>query len=309
MTTLTDDPTPDRSTVLSIVMGTYNRCDQLERAVESVVTQTRIPFHLYITDAGSTDGTVEYLQKVRSPRITPILVGKRLGQARAYNDVFKTIESKYLCWLSDDNQIVSHGLDRAVEILESDPKIGMVALKVRDLVGPFAEAPYIGGLSAYGILNVNQGVLPTALMRKIGYFSEEFKDYGIDPDLTAKTLLSGHDIVYTRDIAIHHYRNWDTNPSSDEFAKMQKRQCAYLRRYAETYADRIPSSALWNVKRALWKILRETFRISPDSPRTLFGLNARDWQNCFAGRYISILRELRSRNPLYHLRQVADNRR
>lgn len=291
--------------ILSIVVGTLNRLDQLQRVVDSIVAQTTVPFHLYITDAGSTDGTIEYLQQLRSPVITSILVGKRLGQARAYNDVFETIETKYVCWLSDDNEVIANGLDRAVAILEDDPKIGMVALKVRDLVGPFQKAPYIGGLSVYGILNVNQGVLPTRLMRDIGFFSEEFKDYGIDPDLTAKVLLSGHDVVYTRGVAIHHHRNWDVDPTSAEYAKMQERQRTYLKLYEERYSNRFPPDRYWTFKRTLWYALRKFFKISVDSPKTMLGLNARDWQNCLAGRYISVRRELRSRDRPYHLRQVA----
>ena len=89
--------------VLSIVAGTYNRCDQVKRLVESVQRETKLPYILYITDAGSTDGTIEYLESVASDRVRPIFVGKLLGQARAYNDVFMQVDTPYVCWVSDDN--------------------------------------------------------------------------------------------------------------------------------------------------------------------------------------------------------------
>src|SRR5262249_20307438 len=124
------------SVKLSVVVGTYNRLASLRRCVESVFAQTRTPAILYVTDAGSADGTVEYLQSVASDRLIPILVGQRLGQARAYNDVFAIVRTPYVVWLSDDNEVVNHGLDFAVEILDRLPRVGMVAVKVRDVEGP-----------------------------------------------------------------------------------------------------------------------------------------------------------------------------
>ena len=53
--------------------------------------------------------------------MVPLLVGERLGQARAYNDVFKIVRTPYVAWISDDNEIVNGGLDVAVEILERQP--------------------------------------------------------------------------------------------------------------------------------------------------------------------------------------------
>ena len=144
---------------LTIVLGTYNRLNQLKNCVESILRETKIPIKIYISDAGSSDGTIEYLQSIKSEIVIPIFVGKKLGQAKAYNDVFAIVDSPYVCWLSDDNEIVNNGLDRAVAILEKDLNIGMVALKTKDKKGPFSNAPYIGGISSIGILNVNQVII------------------------------------------------------------------------------------------------------------------------------------------------------
>jgi hypothetical protein len=175
---------------LSVVVGTLDRLAQLRQCLDSIVSQTRTPVRVYVTDAGSTDGTIEYLRSIGAGWLVPILTGRRLGQARAYNDVFAQVATPYVCWLSDDNVVVDRGLDRAIAILEDEPAIGMVALKVRDMMGPFARSPYIGGISDVGILNVNQGVLRTRVLRAVGGFSETFRDYGIDPDLTARPVTT-----------------------------------------------------------------------------------------------------------------------
>ena len=103
---------------LSVVLGSYNRLEPLKRCLESILRETRTPVVVYVTDAGSTDGTQPYLQSVASERIRPLLVGRKLGQARAYNDVFRTLDTPYVAWLSDDNEVVDGGLDVAVRILD-----------------------------------------------------------------------------------------------------------------------------------------------------------------------------------------------
>jgi len=303
----------DPSSALSIVCGTFNRRDQIERLVDSVIRETRIPFQLYITDAGSTDGTTEYLNSIRDPRVHPVLVGKLLGQARAYNDVFMKVETPYVCWVSDDNEIFDHGLDKAVEILKQDKRIGMVGLKVRDKIGPFVKAPYIGGVSSIGILNVNQGVLPTPVLHALGGFSEEFRDYGIDPDLTAKVLFLGFDVVYTRDVAIHHFRNWSEDKNSPEYKKLQEKHERFRKLYEETYSPYSQQSWLWRKKKAAWEWARtklaKRYDLSINSEKPVFGNLPRDYYNTVMAKHISLLDPLTSQGKLYHLRQRYRGRR
>ena len=290
---------------ISIVVGCFNRLPYLRRCIESIIRETRRPFRLYVTDAGSTDGTLEYLASIRSERIIPVLVGKKLGQARAYNDVFERILSPYTCWLSDDNEVINGGLDLAADILDTGPRIGMVGLKMRDVQGPFAAAPYVGGLSRFGILNVNQGVLRTEVLRAIGGFSLTFRDYGIDPDLTAKVLLSGHDIVYTQAVVIHHHRLWPDNKSSPEYHALMAKQERYFSLYAKKYAALKQFGWIWYGKKALWYVLRRLIarRFELDASRPVLGYLPRDWNNMLAGRFISIFDPLATRDKPFHLRQ------
>lgn len=244
---------------LSIVLGTYNRLDQLKRCVESILAETRIPIRLYITDAGSTDGTIDYLHSIRSDVIEPIFVGVKLGQARAYNQIFQHIATPYVCWLSDDNVVVNRGLDTAVSILEGDVTIGMVGLKTKDLRGPFSHMPYIGGISSIGILNVNQGVLPSVLLKDLKGFSESFSSYGIDPDLTARVLYAGYDVVYTREITLNHYRNWSDDPQTPEYQEHARKLEKYQTLYEAKYGRLRRFSLVWQLRKSLWAVARAIF--------------------------------------------------
>jgi len=293
--------------VLSIVCGTYNRRDQIERLVDSVARETRLPHILYVTDAGSTDGTIEYLQSVASNTVRPIFVGELLGQAKAYNDVFRQVTTPYVCWVSDDNEIVEGGLDKAVEILRKDRRIGMVGLKVRDKDGPFVKAPYIGGVSQIGVLNVNQGMLPTEVMNAVGGFSEDFRDYGIDPDLTAKVLFGGWDIVYTRDIAIHHYRNWAEDAESEDYKKLQAKHDRFKSLYEDTYGRFKKKTPAWLLKKFLWAQANKMDflkkRLGINSSETVFGHLPRDYYNTLMAKHVGLFDLIASRGQPWHLRQ------
>ncbi|TVQ44347.1 MAG: glycosyltransferase [Gloeocapsa sp. DLM2.Bin57] len=295
---------------LSIVLGTYNRLDLLQKAIDSIQAETATPYQVYITDAGSTDGTIAYLESIASETIIPIFVGEKLGQAKAYNDVFAKINTPYVCWLSDDNVIVNQGLDVAVEILKDNPNLGMVALKTQDQQGPFADCPYIGGVSSIGILNVNQGMLPTKVLKAVGGFSEEFRDYGIDPDLTAKVLFLGYDLAYTKAIAIHHYRNWGESKDSPEYQQLLVKQEKYKQLYQETYAKYSQPSLFWQVKKLLWLFMRRGLGVQKhfNSDQPLFlQLITRDWHNIMTSRYISILDPLYTKDKPYYLVQHCPN--
>lgn len=291
---------------LSVVLGTYNRLELLQKAIDSIVSQTKTPYKIYITDAGSTDGTIAYLESIASDQIIPILVGKKLGQAKAYNDVFAQIDTPYVCWLSDDNVIVNQGLDIAVEILKNNPNLGMVALKTQDQQGPFTDSPYIGGVSSIGILNVNQGMLRTEVLQQVGGFSEEFRDYGIDPDLTAKVLFLGYDIAYTKAIAIHHYRNWGEDKDSPQYQQLLEKQTKYKQLYQETYGKYSQPNWFWESKKLAWLFIRRGLgvqkRFNCDQPLFL-QLIPRDWHNIMTSRYISILDPLHTKDKSYHLVQ------
>ncbi len=291
----------EKGYVLSVVVGTLNRLDRLRECIESIVRNTSIPVKIYVTDAGSTDGTIDYLRGIESDGISVTLHQKKLGQAKAYNEIFSIIKTPYVCWLSDDNAITDHGLDKAVRILEANPLVGMVGLKVKDVQGPFSGEPYVGGMSETGILNVNQGVLRTEILQKLGGFSEEFMDYGIDPDLTARVLYAGHDIVYTKDVAVLHWRDWgESEALRAQLEKQEKYKALYREKYFRVGAQGCPSRFWFLVMGGIKRVVRLSSRRLGCTWAEHW---ARDWYNIVLGRYISLFDPVRSMGKEFHLLQ------
>ena len=295
---------------LSVVLGTFNRLASLKRCLDSILNQTRAPVIVHVADAGSTDGTEDYLRSLDDGRVRILLAGRKLGQARAYNDIFRIVDTPYVAWLSDDNEVVGGGLDAAVRILEREPAIGMVALKTKDVQGPFLGSVYLGGVSEIGVLNVNQGLLRTEVLRQVGGFSEAFGFYGIDPDLTAKVLYSGHDIVYTRQVALHHYRDWPVQEGTPEQAELARQHARSLELYHRKWGHLADGAEVWRAKRRFWAWFKTRLRGRYDENSTTPQLGGlwRDWNNVFLARHISLFDPWSSAGADCHLRQHARRR-
>jgi len=217
---------------LSIVIGTYNRLGLLRQCLDALIGKIKVTHEIIVIDAGSTDGTLGYLRQLQTIRL--LCDEDLIGQAQSLNRVFKKLESTFVCWLSDDNIVQEGMLDLAVSILEQEPEIGLVSLKVKDIRGSHIDMPYIGGIWPSGVLNCNQGMISTKLLLALGGFDEDFRDYGIDGDLTTKVLLAGYKVVLTKQVAIHHLRDHETISWTDENDRKQRLNAArtlYQRKY------------------------------------------------------------------------------
>ncbi|MBK8781548.1 MAG: glycosyltransferase [Anaerolineales bacterium] len=290
-----------KSNYLTILIATYNRLEALKVAIDAIQDQTKCSHEVIVIDGGSTDGTIDYLQSRND--ITPVFQGKLLGVPRSYNEVWRQVESKYTCWLSDDTELVNNGVDLAIEILESDPEIGMVGLKTKDVVGPRMYVPYIGALSELRILNCNHGVMPTELVRAVGFFNEDYPMYMIDPDLTASILCTGKKVVMTKKVSVLHRPEWAL-ANKDEKKKKRLQGVDHAEIYRRKFSFLQKRTGYEHVRRGIRFLLYGLFskRLS-DFIMNSLGLNWRDWRNLTKSRFIHLLDPIKNRSKPYHNEQ------
>jgi GT2 family glycosyltransferase len=119
---------------VDVFMLTWNLKDYTMGAVDTLLRVTEYPFHLYINDNGSVDGTREYLKKTakKDKRVTLILHDKlESSLCQALNECLRASRSPYVCVVQNDEIFVSgKWLGELVKTLEKDPKIGMVGAKL-----------------------------------------------------------------------------------------------------------------------------------------------------------------------------------
>jgi GT2 family glycosyltransferase len=294
---------------LSIVIGTYNRFALLKQCLDSIIGKVRLEHEIIVIDAGSSDGTREHLKGLQGIRL--VCDDGLIGQAQSLNRVFKTLESTYVCWLSDDNIVQDGMLDLAASILERDPATGMVALKVKDIRGSYVYQPYLGGIWPSGVLNCNQGMLRTKLLLSLGGFDESFRDYGIDSDLTTRVLLAGYKVVLTKQVAIHHLRNHGSSSwmgTNNRKQRIEAASALYTKKYEQLihsgYARGYDPEGRRNslLMRGVSSIYYRVGQMGIPLEKWI-KLEKRDWQNLIVGRFISPLDFLLNIHKPYYLVQ------
>jgi glycosyltransferase involved in cell wall biosynthesis len=107
--------------LVSIVMPSYQQAAFLEEAVRSVLDQQGVEAELLVMDPGSTDGSRELLQSLKTE------YGERLvlhfapdeGQADAIGRGMELARGTVLAWLNSDDRLHPGALQRVVPYLDS----------------------------------------------------------------------------------------------------------------------------------------------------------------------------------------------
>ncbi len=112
---------------ISAIITTWNRSQQLRRALESVLDQTHDDFELLILDNGSTDNTEEMIREYHDPRIRYIRHNP-CNIAAARNIGIHESKGIYLAFLDDDDEWLSHKLVQQCAVFDGDHRgvIGLV---------------------------------------------------------------------------------------------------------------------------------------------------------------------------------------
>lgn len=114
--------------MISIILTTYNRCDRLKRAIESVLHQTYKEWELIVIDDHSTDGTQELLEEYtkRYPQIHAERLVKNFGNDTHPKNVgTRRSKGDWLCYLDDDNEWLADHLMVLVKATQTDPAIAI----------------------------------------------------------------------------------------------------------------------------------------------------------------------------------------
>jgi GT2 family glycosyltransferase len=119
--------------VVSVIIVNFNGGLLLSTAVRSVLSST-VPVKVFISDNGSTDGSLLSLRGLVgiNTRLQIIENRRNLGFACACNIVLKQIGSEYVLLLNPDAIIMSDTLARMMETLAAYPEVGMAGCLLRN---------------------------------------------------------------------------------------------------------------------------------------------------------------------------------
>ena len=110
---------------ISIITPSYNQGYYLEQCIQSVLEQDYPNIEYIIIDGGSTDNSVEILQKY-SDRLAYWVSESDDGQSAAINKGLRRASGDIWAWLNSDDYYTPGAISKAAAFLGSYPDLGIV---------------------------------------------------------------------------------------------------------------------------------------------------------------------------------------
>ena len=199
--------------MIDVIIPCFNRASVLERAVNSVLTQTFQDFSLFIVDDGSSDDTQNILWTFKThPKVTVLKQDNR-GVSAARNLGVKNSNSPWISFLDSDDEWLPTKLEVQVKEIKKNPSTRFIhsnEIWIRN--GVRVNAPEKFDKSNHDIfkrslefclISPSTVILKRELFEERGHFDESFtvcEDY----DLWLK-ILAREDVTFISDFLVKKY--------------------------------------------------------------------------------------------------------
>ena len=175
--------------LVSIITPSYQQAPYLEATIRSVLGQTYPNIEYLIMDGGSTDGSLEIIQRYAG-QLANWVSERDAGQTDAINKGFSCARGDILAWLNSDDTYEPNAVAEAVAFLVENPTVGMVYGDARFIdgqgrvIGKFPAAQTDYGLLRRGYVHIPQqaAFFRADLWRQVGPLDPSFY-FAMDYDL------------------------------------------------------------------------------------------------------------------------------
>lgn len=110
---------------ITVVTPSYNQGHFIEDTIQSVLSQNYDNLEYIIMDGGSTDNTLDILDKYKQV-LSFCISEKDRGQGHAINKGFSLASGEIYCWLNSDDYLLPGTLQTIAEVFVKNPEIDFV---------------------------------------------------------------------------------------------------------------------------------------------------------------------------------------
>jgi hypothetical protein len=239
---------------LSIVIVNLNTNDLTVGCIRSVEKEAKdLSFEVLLTDNGSSDGSVEALQKIKEEnywknRFTLTLNDTNTGYAKANNQGIKKAKGKYILLLNNDTVVHKDSLQNLLRFAKETPDAGVVGSKLLNIDGTLQMSCYnfptiTNAIKEYwfgqkGLFEkfappgknpvVVDSVVGAAFLitpeakKRVGILDERYFAYFEDIDYCRQTWKKGLKVYYLPDSVITHYHGATFKKLANESERWKK---------------------------------------------------------------------------------------
>jgi glycosyltransferase involved in cell wall biosynthesis/GT2 family glycosyltransferase len=217
--------------VVSIVVNTYNRAEQLERCIESLEGQTYRNFEVVVVNGPSTDNTITAME--RFGETIKLLQTESRVLSLSRNCGIQAASGELIAFIDDDAIAHPDWLDAAIPAFD-DPEVGSVGGLVYAMSdgrvefgnGQLDRNAFVRAVNpepgtawdwSDGWLNTVRGcncVFRATALRDIGGFDEEIEYYHDEADVVMRLRLAGFKTVHRPRAIVYHEAAYSHNRSS-----------------------------------------------------------------------------------------------
>lgn len=194
------------TTLVSTIIPTFNRQEQLALALDSVISQTVKLHEIVVVDDGSTDGTQEMLQEFARlhPDVRLIVIRqKNRGPAAARNAGIKVATGELVAFLDDDDVWHPEKLERQLTVLVDRADICLLGCATDTL--KMKRGSRVVDIGEWNLLFRNWFLTPGVVARRdvligCGGFPEDMRhceDYAL-----WLRIASGHKCAFLNEVLV-----------------------------------------------------------------------------------------------------------
>ncbi|MEE2744149.1 MAG: glycosyltransferase [Bdellovibrionota bacterium] len=111
---------------INVIIPTFNRSQELKRALKSVFAQDYPHFDVWVIDDGSTDNTPQVIEEFSTQKNLNYIKTENRGVSAARNTGILKSKGEWCAFLDSDDEWLPHKLSRQVEFIRKNPTIPLV---------------------------------------------------------------------------------------------------------------------------------------------------------------------------------------